>query len=185
MAAIAVYGSAVEPDAVLEKIARETGQLLAQANHIVLTGACRGVTYQVAVGAHEADGMVIGYSPAINMEVHTGRNQDPTDAFSKIVFLPDTYEYQANLQACYKYRNIRTAMACDAAIIINGRMGTMNEFTLAYDFGKTIAVLEGSGGIADRIRNLLMGLKTANPDAPVIFSHDPPELVNALTLRLK
>jgi len=185
MAIIAVYGSAMAPDESLKEIARETGQLLARANHTVLTGACPGVTHEVALGAHEAGGLVIGYSPAINLGEHTVRNQDPTDAFSEIIFLPETYEFRSNLQACYKYRNIRTALACAAAIIINGRIGTMNEFTLAYDFGKTIAVLEGTGGFADRIRDLLYGLNTATPSVSVIFSYDPVELVDAMTLRLK
>lgn len=185
MANIAVYGSAVEPDNVLKEIARKTGQLLAKSDHKVLTGACPGVTYEVATGAYEAGGTVIGYSPAINLEEHSSRNQDPSDYFSQIIFLLDTFEYKDNLQACYKYRNIRTAMACDAAIIINGRMGTMNEFTLAYDFGKTIAVLEGTGGIADRIRDFLTGLETVKKDVPVIFGKDPAELINVLTLSLK
>ncbi|RPH50014.1 MAG: hypothetical protein EHM85_11880 [Desulfobacteraceae bacterium] len=185
MTAIAVYGSAVEPGHVLKQIARRTGQLIAEAGHEVLTGACPGVSHQVAIGAYEAGGTVIGYSPAINLEEHTVLNQDPADVYSKILFVPDTYEYRANLQACYKYRNIKSAMACNAAIIINGRMGTLNEFTLAYDFGKTIAVLEGTGGVADAIRDLLTSLKPSYPDTPIIFSRDPVELIDELTQRLK
>jgi len=45
--------------------------------------------------------------------------------------------------------------SCDATIIIAGRIGTLNEFTCAFEENEIVGVLEGSGGIADEIRKII------------------------------
>ena len=68
--------------------------------------------------------------------------------------------------------------ASDCAIFIGGRMGTMNEFTLAFDFGKCIGLMEGTGGIVDRtIRTLLDGMDKDN-GSRILFSRDTQTLLN-------
>ncbi len=51
----------------------------------------------------------------------------------------------------YKGRNVINVRCADIVLILGGATGTLNEFTIAYDEGKIIGVLEGSGGIADHI----------------------------------
>jgi uncharacterized protein (TIGR00725 family) len=54
-----------------------------------------------------------------------------------------------------KGRNVVNIRASDIVIIFGGGMGTLNEFTIAYDEGKVIGVLLGSGGIADHIDEIV------------------------------
>lgn len=57
-------------------------------------------------------------------------------------------------------------------------MGTLNEFTIAYEDGKPIGVLEGSGGTADLIRELLK--KPHREGAEVVYDKDPKKLISKL-----
>ncbi|HXF41438.1 MAG TPA: hypothetical protein VN687_17110, partial [Blastocatellia bacterium] len=66
--------------------------------------------------------------------------------------------------------------ACDIVIIFGGGIGTLNEFTIAYDEDKVIGVLVGSGGLADRIKEIT-SLST-KPRGKVLFNSDPKELVD-------
>ncbi|KUK49809.1 MAG: hypothetical protein XD75_0203 [Parcubacteria bacterium 33_209] len=136
---VAIYGSATSIDNFnkdLIKQAKEIGELLAQKNHIIITGACAGIPFIVAEAAFKLGGKVIGYSPAINKNDHKKRFNDPIEYFTKMIFIPKNYEYVENKIACYKYRNIRTTINCDKAIIIGGRSGTLDEFIKSYEFGK-------------------------------------------------
>ncbi len=48
--------------------------------------------------------------------------------------------------------NIRSS---DIVIIIGGQSGTLGEYAIAYDEGRLIGVVSGSGGIADLVPELL------------------------------
>jgi predicted Rossmann-fold nucleotide-binding protein len=47
--------------------------------------------------------------------------------------------------------NIRSS---DVVIIIGGRSGTLGEFSIAYDEGKLIGILIGTGGITSEIKHI-------------------------------
>ncbi len=56
-----------------------------------------------------------------------------------------------------KGRNVVSLRSCDAAIFIAGRMGTLSEFTIAYDEaleGFVIGILTQSGGLSDEFLNI-------------------------------
>ncbi len=53
-----------------------------------------------------------------------------------------------------KGRNAVFVHSCDAMIFIGGGMGTLNEFTIAFDEGKVIGVLENSGGLSSELEKL-------------------------------
>jgi hypothetical protein len=173
---IGVYGSAAGnfSEQLIEK-AQELGREIARQKHILITGACPGLPYQAVLGAMELKGRVIGYSPAVDMNSHKALDY-PTQGFSKIIFIPRTYAYRDNIPACRKFRNISSVLACDAAIFISGRSGTLNEFTNAYDFGKIIGVLEGSGGISEIAPAILKAFGN-KLEARVISEKDPIKLV--------
>ena len=73
--------------------------------------------------------------------------------------------------------------AADGLIMLCGRMGTLNEFTIAFEDQKPIGVLEGSWGTADRIRDLVRmpfrGKKT------IVYDQDPKKLVAKLIKAIK
>lgn len=55
-------------------------------------------------------------------------------------------------------------------------MGTLNEFTIAFEDQKIIGVLRESGGTADEIPHILETTKKAIK-AHVIYDHNPASLV--------
>jgi uncharacterized protein (TIGR00725 family) len=76
----------------------------------------------------------------------------------------------------YKGRNVINVRSADIVMIFGGATGTLNEFTIAYDEGKIIGVLEASGGIADHIREIISFCQKACP-AVVLFDSEPEKLV--------
>lgn len=183
---VAIYGAAESSDQIAVKYARETGRLLATKKHIVITGACPGIPFEAASAAFDIGGHVIGYSPAINKEEHETRFSDPLNCFTELFFIPSDYEYANNRVACYKYRNIRSVINCDKAIIIGGRYGTLDEFIQAYEFGKEIGVLKNIKGAAEIIATEIMEstFKKIHKDtgAKVYFEDDPAKLLSAMKL---
>ncbi|NIM46862.1 MAG: hypothetical protein GTN40_01750 [Candidatus Aenigmarchaeota archaeon] len=178
---IGVYGSS-GGDLTQNKIkkkAREIGREIARKGHILITGACPGLPYDAVLGAAELDGKVIGFSPATDLKTHIKRDKFPTKGFTEIIFIPKSYKYANNSSVCRKFRNVSSVAEIDAVVIIGGRTGTMNEFTIAYDFGKNIGVLERSGGITDRtIKTLLKDIDKKG--AKIIFDPNPVSLIDKL-----
>ena len=64
--------------------------------------------------------------------------------------------------------------------IVGGRSGTLGEFAIAYDEGKLIGVLAGSGGITARIPELIAGFGK-DTGAHVIYEADPKALIRKLS----
>ena len=63
----------------------------------------------------------------------------------------------------------------DAVIVICGRIGTLNEFTVAFEDQKPTGVLEGTGGAADMLREILE--KAHRGPGKVVFDRDPARLL--------
>src|SRR3989344_2940835 len=119
--------------------AEEIGRLIAKHNMILVTGATTGIPYWAAKGAKEAGGFVVGLSPAVSKTDHVKRYELPLDYHDVIVYTG--FDYSG--------RNLLLTRASDAVITLCGRMGTLNEFTIAFEDNKPIRVLEESGGIAN------------------------------------
>lgn len=151
----------------LEK-AELIGQEIAKRGLILVTGATTGIPYWSAKGAKEAGGFVIGLSPAASKAAHLKTYHLPTDYHDIIIYTG--FEYAG--------RNLLLTRSSDAVITICGRIGTLNEFTIAFEDKKPIGVLEGTGGTADMIRDLLERSKRG--PGKVIFSNDPIKLVDKL-----
>ena len=77
--------------------------------------------------------------------------------------------------------NIRSS---DAIIILGGGVGTLNEFTVAYDDGKVVGVLTGTGGVSDHIDTILE-ICDRKAGETVIFDSDPKKLVEKIVTYLK
>ena len=83
----------------------------------------------------------------------------------------------------YAGRNLILTRSADAVIIIGGRIGTLNEFTVAFEDKKPIGILEDSGGIADEIEEIT---RIAHKhQCRVLYDPDPKKLVGGLIDDLK
>lgn len=151
----------------LEK-AEQIGREIANAGMVLVTGATTGIPYWSAKGAKEAGGMVIGLSPAASEAAHIKSYKLPTDYHDVIVYTG--FDYSG--------RNLLLIRSSDAVINICGRLGTLNEFTIAFEDHKPIGVLTETGGMADMIKDIVD--KSHRGPGKVIYEPDPKKLVEKL-----
>ncbi len=172
---IAISGAAdtghCAPDA-LEKT-EKLGALLAQKGIITVTGATIGAPYWAAKGAKMAGGIVIGFSPAASKLSHVKTYHLPVDYHDIIVYTG--FEYSG--------RNLVLVRSADAMITVCGRMGTLNEFTIAFEDQKPIGVLTETGGTADMLEDILE--KAHRGHGKVVFDNDPERLIDKLIELIK
>lgn len=152
----------------IDEKAYNVGQEIVKQGGILITGATSGAPYFAAKGAREAGGISIGISPAASYASHVKTYHLPVDQFDFIIYTG--FEYSG--------RNLLLTRSADAVIICCGRIGTLNEFTIAFEDNKPIGVLEGSGGMADEIRHIIdIGHRGKGK---VVFDSDPKRLIKKL-----
>lgn len=168
---IGVMGSAAKdaPDDG-RKAAFSLGEAIADQGFILITGACPGLPYEAARGAKAAGGQSIGISPALSLHEHLYRYHSPADAFDVLVYTG------SGLMG----REVTNIHSSDIVVILGGRSGTLGEFAIAYDEGKLIGVLHGTGGITDEVERII-GTFEKDTGARLIYSRDPAELLIRLS----
>ena len=62
-------------------------------------------------------------------------------------------------------------------------MGTLNEFTIAFEDNKPIGILTGTGGMADEMEDILK--KAHRGMGKVVFDSDPKQLVEKVFTLIK
>lgn len=167
---IGVMGTADGPlDDDVRRRGRELGRVIGARGCTLITGACPGISYEAVLGAREAGGLVVGVSPALGREEHEVRYRSPVDGFDVVIYTG------SGLMG----REVATIRSSDIVVIAGGRSGTLGEFAIAYDEGRLIGVMTGTGGIADAIEPLVP-LCTKGTGAVVLFGDDPEALVDDL-----
>jgi uncharacterized protein (TIGR00725 family) len=172
---VCVSGSAETdfcPPGTVEK-AMEIGSLIAERGMVLVTGATTGIPFWAAKGAKEAGGIVIGLSPAASKAAHVKAYRLPTDYHDLIIYTG--FDYSG--------RNLLLTRSADAIITIYGRIGTLNEFTIAFEDKKPQGVLTGTGGESDELEHIL---KIAHRGmGKVIFDPDPKTLMAKVTAMIE
>jgi len=151
----------------LEK-AEKIGQLIARQNMILVTGATTGIPYWAAKGAKEAGGIVIGISPAASKIHHVNTYRLPLDYHDLIMYTGFGYAG----------RNLLLTRSSDAVVTICGRIGTLNEFTDAFEDQKPQGVLTGTGGIADMAEEIVR--KANRGPGKIVFESNPEKLMEKI-----
>ena len=168
--AVGVMGSAGGDlnDEVCQRVER-FGSLVGKRGHVLVTGAAPGLPQHAVLGAKRAGGVVVGVSPALDLEEHVHKYHSPTRGYDTIIFTGSGLMGR-------EIENIRT---CDVVVFAGGRSGTLGEFAIAYDEGKVIGVLCGTGGIADNIEEILK-MVNKKTDSVIIYETDPEALLDEL-----
>lgn len=157
------------------RLARQVAVEIARQGHVLITGATNGVPYEAAKAAKAAGGDNIGFSPAGTEIEHRRKYRLPMD--------PQVFDHIIYTEAGYSGRNLLMVRSADATIIIDGRMGTLNEFTSAFEEYEIVGVLEGSGGVADEVRHLLQ--VAGKGQRKVVFANNPAKLVTKVIAAIK
>jgi uncharacterized protein (TIGR00725 family) len=130
------------------KGAKLLGEWVAERNHSLVTGACLGIPHEAAKACHKKKGHSIGYSPANSSKYHLKKHGLAKGGFTEIIYM-DEKEHLS-----YSKRNIINIKNSDIVILISGKLGAINEYTIAMDMKKPVFVLEGVGNASDLIRNI-------------------------------
>lgn len=148
----------------LEK-AKDLGREIIRHNSVLVTGATTGFPFWSCIGAKEEGGISIGLSPASSEHEHIEFYKLPVDYMDLIIYTGFGYSG----------RNLLLTRSADAIIVGCGRMGTLNEFTIAFEDNKPIGVLEGTGGIAEEIKDIVE--KSHRGPGKIVYDSDPKALV--------
>jgi uncharacterized protein (TIGR00725 family) len=149
----------------VKKLIEQVGEEIVKQKGVLVTGATCGAPFFATTGAKRAGGFSIGISPAGSELEHVKKYKLPIDNFDIIIYTGFGYSG----------RNLLLTRSADAVIIVSGRMGTLNEFTVAFEDDKPIGVLTGSGGTADKIHGLVKGARRG--PGKIVYEGDPKILV--------
>lgn len=155
------------------EIAEALGAEVARQGAVLVTGATTGFPLWVAKGAKTAGGMSIGLSPASSEREHVEVYGLPLDYLDLVIYTGFGYSG----------RNLLLTRASDAVIIGCGRVGTINEFTVAFEDGKPIGVLEGEWQTDEIIKEIME--KGHRARDRIFFDPVPASLVAKLIATLK
>lgn len=157
-----------------DELAGRLGEAIAAHDAILITGGCPGLPYEAARGAKRKGGLVVGISPGLSIDEHRGKYRSPVDAFDVLIYTG------SGLMG----REITNIRSCDIVVIAGGRTGTLGELAIAYDEGRLIGVLTGTGGITTMVEDIL---RTCNKDtgACVLYDDEPERLIARLVERYR
>src|SRR5262249_49217882 len=130
----------------LRQLAERLGTVLAEHGCILVTGATTGLPDMVAKAFRRCGGFALGISPAQDRKEHLERYGLPNDGSDVIVYTGFGY----------KGRNGINVRSTDLVIIFGGGTGPLHEFTIAYDEGKIIGILEESGGVSQTLKKKIL-----------------------------
>jgi hypothetical protein len=153
---------------------RELGREIARRGHILINGACPGLPNDALEGAQEAGGFTIGISPAFSEYQHVNEYQSP-----------HTHDLILYTGMGFMERDVINIRSVDAIVILAGGVGTLNEFTIAYDEGRPIGVLTGTGGISDHIEHIVVELCRREMPPNLVMDDDPKRLIEKLEVVVK
>ncbi|MGE0680243.1 MAG: protein containing YHS domain protein [Candidatus Binatia bacterium] len=145
------------------------GQAIGQADCYIVTGGCPGLPLEAARGAKAAGGLVIGISPGLSLDEHIHKYSSPIEAHDILIFTG------SGLMG----REVVNIRSSDIVVIVGGSSGTLGELAIAYDEGKLIGILQGSGGISEIAADILAACKKET-GARVLYDTDPQRLIATL-----
>lgn len=152
--------------------AKELGREIALHGGIVVTGATTGFPMYAAMGAKDECGFSIGFSPAATEREHVNTYKLPLEYMDVIVYTGFGYAG----------RDLLLIRSADAVIIGCGRIGTINEFAVAFEDRRPIGILEGTWETDEELRHIIDAAH--RPNDKIYFDSDPKALVEKLIERV-
>ncbi len=146
----------------------ELGRQIAKHNAIVVTGATTGFPLWSAMGAKEAGGFSLGFSPASNEKEHVDSYNLPVEYMDVIVYTGFGYPG----------RDLILTRASDAVFFGCGRIGTIHEFTIAFEDKKPIGILEAGWETDEVLKEIIEN--GHRPNDRIVFDTDPKALVERI-----
>ncbi len=140
---------------------------------VLVTGATTGFPLWAAIGAKEAGGFSLGFSPGSSEKEHVEVYNLPIDYMDVIVYTGFGYPG----------RDLILTRSSDAILFGCGRIGTIHEFTIAFEDRKPIGILEAQWETDEVIKIILE--KGHRPNDKIVFDTDPKALVERVVELVK
>jgi len=154
------------------EIARQGGEIARQ-GAVLVTGATTGFPFWAAMGAKEENGISIGFSPAASEKEHAEIYKLPLDYMDLIIYTGFGYPG----------RDLLLTRSSDAVICGCGRIGTIHEFTVAFEDGKVIGILKGPWETSTELQDIIA--QAHRPNEKIIIGDDPKKLVENVIALVK
>jgi uncharacterized protein (TIGR00725 family) len=154
-------------------LAKNLGHEIVKQGGVLITGATSGFPLWVSMGAKEERGVVIGFSPATSEKEHIEAFRLPTDYTDLIIYTGFGYSG----------RDLLFTRACDAIIFGCGRIGTIHEFTIAYEDGKPIGLLKGPWVTDTEIEDIIKDGNVSSDN--VVIDDDPKRLLEKVIKKVE
>jgi uncharacterized protein (TIGR00725 family) len=174
---IGVMGSASGPQTenlIAREKARMLGKAIGERGHVFINGACPGLPHDAMIAAKEAGAFTVGVSPAFSEYEHVNEYMSPS-GHDMIIFTG----------MGFMERDIINIRSSDGVVIIGGGIGSLNEFTIAYDEGRPIGIVTDSGGISNSIQHIVVELCQREMPPNLVMDSDPVKLLDKLELAIK
>lgn len=156
--------------------AEELGKEIVKQGALLVDGATTGFPYWASKGAKSAGGIVQGISPAYSEWEHINVYKLPVDYHDFIIYTGQGYSA----------RNLLLTRSADAVIVGCGRIGTINEFTIAFEDQKPIGILEGDWDTDEVIETIIERSHRAEEmKDKIVRSRDPKEMVSKIMELIK
>jgi len=146
----------------------ELGRQIAKNDAVLVNGATTGFPLWAAMGAKEAKGFVLGFSPASTEKEHIEKYNLPVEYMDVIVYTGFGYPG----------RDLILTRSSDAVLFGCGRIGTIHEFTIAFEDKKPIGILEADWDTDEVIKNIIEN--GHRPNDRIIFDSEPKALVERI-----
>ena len=156
----------------LEK-AKELGREIVRQGAVLVTGATTGFPLWAAMGAKEVGGLSIGFSPASSEREHIEVYKLPVDYMDLIIYTGFGYPG----------RDLLLTRSADAVICGCGRIGTIHEFTIAFEDNKAIGIYEGPWEMSAELKEILEKAHRSNPK--IVSGPDPKKIVSDIIALVK
>ncbi|HEY4513257.1 MAG TPA: hypothetical protein VJH06_01975 [Candidatus Paceibacterota bacterium] len=149
-------------------LAKELGREIAKQGAVLVTGATTGFPLWAAMGAKEAGGISIGISPAASEREHVEVYKLPLDYMDLVIYTGFGYPG----------RDLLLTRSADAVICGCGRIGTIHEFTVAFEDKKPIGIFEGPWDMDGELKDIMQKGHRENPK--IVIDPDPKKLVEGV-----
>ena len=145
--------------------AKELGREIARQGAILVTGATTGFPLWAAMGAKEVGGISIGFSPAASEREHVDVYKLPLDYMDLIIYTGFGYPG----------RDLLLTRSSDGVVFGCGRIGTIHEFTIAFEDDKPMGIFEGPWEMSGELKEIIE--KGHRPNTKIVFNEDPKKIV--------
>lgn len=149
-------------------IGKEVGREIALHGAIITTGATTGFPLYAAMGSKDECGFSVGFSPAATEREHVETYKLPLDYMDVVVYTGFGYAG----------RDLLLVRSSDAVVIGCGRIGTLNEFSVAFEDRRPIGILEGAWKTDEILKQIIAAAH--RPNDKIVFDTDPKALVQRL-----